>query len=121
MDSCNYHCITNHHILINNPTFLSQKLKKEFRCIYGYKNHTEHNVLITWVQIKSWERLLYEFSQAFHINNFTRTIVFNTCEVIHMSGDILNADENIEYEDEYGFTGSFLNPPPIIIDNNTKI
>ena len=38
-----------------------------------------------------------------------------------MSGDILNADENIEDEDEYGFTGSFLNPPPIIIDNNTKI
>ena len=30
------------------------KINKEFRCIHGYTNHAEHNVLITWVLIKSW-------------------------------------------------------------------
>ena len=107
MDSCNYHCITNHHILINNPTFLSQKLKKEFRCIYGYKNHDENNVLITWVLIKSWEMLLSEFTQAFDINLCPRKIFCNACEVINISCNILNSDENVEDVDEYGFTGSF--------------
>ena len=29
-------------------------INKEFRCIHGYTNHDEHNVLMTWVLIKSW-------------------------------------------------------------------
>ena len=28
-------------------------INKEFRCIHGYTNHDEHNVLINWVSIKS--------------------------------------------------------------------
>ena len=47
-----------------------------------------------------------EFSQALDINNFPRAIVYNTWEVIHMSGDVFNADEYFEGKDEYGFTGS---------------
>ena len=83
-------------------------INKEFRCIHGYKNHDEHNVLITWLSIKSWEMLLSEFPQALYINLCPRTIFYNTCELIHISGDILNNDENCEDEDKYGFTGSFF-------------
>ena len=80
---------------------------KEFRCIHGYTNHDEHNVLITWVLIKSWEMLLSEFPQALEINYCTRKFVCNTGEVINTSGGILNVEENVEDKDEYGFTGSF--------------
>ena len=38
-----------------------------------------------------------------------------------MSGDILNADENVEDEDEYRFTGSYFKKSPIIVDDNTNI
>ena len=40
-----------------------------------------------------------EFPQALEINPFLRTIVYNTCELIHMSGGIFNADENVEDKD----------------------
>ena len=38
-----------------------------------------------------------------------------------MSGDILNADENVEDENEYGFTGLFFQKYPIIIVDNIKM
>ena len=38
-----------------------ETINKEFRCIHGYKNHDEHNVLITWASIKSLEMLLSKF------------------------------------------------------------
>ena len=53
-------------------------INKEFRCIHGYTNHDEHNVLITWVLIKSWEMLLSEFPQVLDINYCPRTIEYNT-------------------------------------------
>ena len=52
--------------------------------------------------------LLSEFSQALDINPCPRTVFCNNCEVIHMWGNILNAGENVEDKDEYGFTGSFF-------------
>ena len=39
------------------------------------------------------------FSQESDINPCPRTIVCNTCEVIHVSGDILNSDANFEDKD----------------------
>ena len=48
--------------------------------------------------------LLSGFTQALDMNTCPRTIMCNHCEVIHMSGDIFNADENVEDEDDYGFT-----------------
>ena len=65
--------------------------------------------------------LLYEFPQALDINTCHRTIVCNTCEVMHMSGGMLNADEDVLYKYEYQFTGSFFKKAPIIIDDNTKM
>ena len=37
-----------------------------------------------------------------------------------MSGDILNANENVEEEDYCGFTGGFSFKKTIIIGHNTK-
>ena len=89
-------------------------INKAFRCIHGYTNHFEKYVLITWVSINSWEMLLYEFTQALDINPRTRTIVCNTYELINVSGDILNANENVEYEYDYGFIRSFFKNPLLL-------
>ena len=68
----------------------------------------EHNVLITLVLINSWEILLSEFPQALDINPCPSIIVCNICEVMNVSGDILNDDKNVEDKYEYEFTGSFF-------------
>ena len=52
--------------------------------------------------------LLSEFSQEFDINPSPRKIIFNYCELIHVSGDIFNAGKNVEDRDDYGFTGPFF-------------
>ena len=44
------------------------------------------------------------------------TMFCNTCEVINVSGDILNADK-----DEYEFTGSIFKKAQFIIDKKTKM
>ena len=64
------------------------------------------------MSINSWESLPFEFPQELDINTCPRTIVYNTCGVINVSGDTLNADENFEDKYEYGFRGSFLNKSP---------
>ena len=66
------------------------------------------------------EILISELTQAIDINPCHRTIVFNTCEIINMSGDILNADENFEDKDDYGFIQQFFKKALIIIDENTR-
>ena len=52
--------------------------------------------------------LIFEFPQTLDINPCPRKIVCNTCKLINVSGDIFNTDENVEDEDDYGFTGSFF-------------
>ena len=121
MDPCNYSWVTSHHILIKNPTFLRQTLTKKVRCIYGYTNSVKQNVLITWVQKKSWKIFLSKFPRALEINPCTRTVICNTYELINVSGDVLNAGGNVEDEDDYGFIGSFFKKAPIIVDDNTKL
>ena len=76
-------------------------INKEFKCINGYNNHVEHNVLITLVLVNSWKILLSEFPQALDINPCPSIIVCNICEVMNVSGDILNAEKNVEDKDEY--------------------
>ena len=63
--------------------------------------------------------LLSEFSQEFDINPSPRKIIFNYCELIHVSGDIFNAGGNIVYQEYYGFTGLFFKVAPIFIDDIT--
>ena len=42
-------------------------INKKFRCIHGYTNHVEQNVLFTWVSKNSWKMFLSEFPQALDI------------------------------------------------------
>ena len=37
-----------------------------------------------------------------------------------MLGDILNAVDNFDDQDDYGFTGSFFKTPPTVIYDYTK-
>ena len=73
------------------------------------------------MSINSWEILPSEFPQALDIDPCLREKFCNNYEVMHMSGRIFNADENVEDKDEYGFTCLFFQKSPIIIDENTKM
>ena len=82
------------------------------RCIHRYTNRIAHNDLITWVSKNSWEMLLSEFSQAEKIISCPRIISFNNFEQNNMLGDILNAGNNVDDQEDYGFIGpSFQNHP----------
>ena len=77
------------------------------RCIYGYTNCVAHNDLITWVSKNSWEILHSEFSQAEKIIPCPRKIICDNCEQMNMLADILNAGDNDEDPEDYGFTDYF--------------
>ena len=47
--------------------------------------------------------LTSEFPQALDINTCPKTVLCNNCELIHMSGGILNATENVVDKYEYIF------------------
>ena len=51
--------------------------------------------------------LLSKFLQAQIIIPCHRTIICNNCEQMNVLGDILNAGDNEEDQEDYGFTGSF--------------
>ena len=68
----------------------------------------------------SWKFFLSGFLQALEINNYSRTIISNTCELINVSGDILNAGGNVADKENYGFT-CFFQKSLIIIDDKTKM
>ena len=40
---------------------------------------------------------------------------------MNVLGDILNASDNVEDQEYYWFTGSFLNISPTVIESYTKI
>ena len=52
--------------------------------------------------------LLSEFSHAERISVCPRTIICNTCEQSNMRGDILNAGENVDDQEHFGFTESYF-------------
>ena len=53
--------------------------------------------------------LLSEFSQSERIITCPRTIICDNYEQINVSGDVLNAGGNVEYQENYGLTASFYN------------
>ena len=79
-----------------------------------------HNDLITWVSKHSWEMLISEFSQAEKIIQRPRTIICNNCEQNNLLDDILNAGDNVNDQEYYGFTGSFFKITSTIIYDYTK-
>ena len=42
-------------------------------------------------------------------------VIFNKCEQNNMIGEILNADENVDDQEDFGFTGSYLKIAPTYI------
>ena len=64
--------------------------------------------------------LLSEFSRAKIISECHRTIVCNKCEQNNMRGEILNAGDNVDDQENSGFTGSYFKIAPTYIDDYTK-
>ena len=50
----------------------------------------------------------------------TRKIIFNKCEKNNMRGDILNAGDNVDDQENFGFTESYFKIAPTNIDDYTK-
>ena len=55
--------------------------------------------------------LLSEFSQAEKISTYPRTIISNNCEQNNMIVEIFNAGDNVDNQEYFGFTGSYLKFP----------
>ena len=73
------------------------------RCIHGYTNCVIHTDLISWVSIDSWEMLFSEFSHAERISACPRTTICNKFEQSNMRGNILNASDNVDDQEMFGF------------------
>ena len=95
-------------------------LNRNLRCSHGYTNCVRHTDLITWVSKISWEMLLSEFSHTERISACTGTIISNKCEQNNMIGEILNAGDNVDDQEDFGFTGSYFKFAPIFIYYYTK-
>ena len=61
--------------------------------------------MITSVSNILWGMLLSEFSQAGKIIPCPRTIICNNYEQMNLLGDILNAGDNVDDQEDYGFRG----------------
>ena len=48
--------------------------------------------------------LLFEFIHAVKIISYPRTTIFNKCEQSNTSGDILNAGDNVDDKEMFGFS-----------------
>ena len=79
-----------------------------------------HTDLITWVLNSSWVMLLSEFIHDVKTILCPRTTICNKCEHINTSGDILNAGENVDDEECFGFSESYFKIAPTNIDEYTK-
>ena len=64
--------------------------------------------------------LLSEFPQAEKISACLRTIVCNNFEQNIMIGEILNTGDNVDDQEDFGFTGSYFNIVPIDIYDYTE-
>ena len=64
--------------------------------------------------------LLSEFSLAEKIISCPRTIICNNCEQNSLLGDIFDAGDNIDDQEDYGFRGSFFKIAPTVIYEYTK-
>ena len=64
--------------------------------------------------------LISAFSQAENLIPCPRTIIFNNCEQNNLLGDVLNAGDNVDDQEDYGFRGSIFNIDPTVIDDYTK-
>ena len=69
----------------------------------------------------SWDVLLFEFILPLRIIACNKTTICNKCEQSNIRGDILNAGDNVDDRENFGFTESFFKIAPTNIDEYTKI
>ena len=67
-----------------------------------------------------WVILLSEFSHSERISACPRTIICNKCEQNNIIGEILNAGDNVDDQEYFGFTGSYFKIAPTVIDEYTN-
>ena len=90
------------------------------RCSHVYNNCFRHTDLITWVSKYSWEMLLSEFSHAERIIACRRKIICNKCEQNNTRGEILNAGDNVDDQENFGFIESYIKIAPTNIYDYTE-
>ena len=95
-------------------------INSNLRCINGYTYCVSHTDSITWVSNSSWDMLLSEFLHAERISVCPRTIIYNKCEQSNIRGDILNAGDNVDDQEIFGFTESHFKIASPNIDDYTK-
>ena len=95
-------------------------INRNLICSPGYINCVRCTDLIIWVSNNYWEFLLSEFSYAKRISACPRTIIYNKCEQNNIIGEILNAGDNVDDQEDSGFTGSYSKIAPTNIDDYTK-
>ena len=95
-------------------------INRNLRCSHEYTNCVSNTDLITWVSKISLEMLLSKFSHAERISAFPRTIMSNNCEKNNMIGEVLNASENVDHQEYFGFTGSYFKIYHTVIYYYTK-
>ena len=61
--------------------------------------------------------LLHEFLHAERISACPRKIICNKCEQSNMSGNILNAGDNVDDQEIFGFTELYFKTAPTNIDD----
>ena len=74
-------------------------------CSHGYPNCVRRTDSITWLSIYSWEMLLSEFSHSERIILSPGTIICNKGEQNNMRGEILNAGDNVDDQENLGLQG----------------
>ena len=80
-----------------------------------------HTDLINWVSNSAWKMLLSEFNHAVKIILCPRTTIYNKREQSNTSGDILNAGDNADDEEKFGFSESYFKIALRHLDECTKI
>ena len=64
--------------------------------------------------------MLSDYSQAEIIILCPLTIIYNHWGKNNLLGDILNAVDNVDDQEDYGFRGSYVKTDPTVIDDYTK-
>ena len=75
-------------------------------------NSVRHNDSITWLSNSSWDMLLSEFIHDKRISACPRTKICNKCEQSNTRGEILNASDNVDDQEHFGFTELFFKVAP---------
>ena len=120
MHPCNYIWMITPHILINNLTFLIQKLTKTCNAVMDIQLLSENN-LITWVSKTIWKMFYSEFPQALVINPCARKTICYYFKLTFVSVYTCQVSVNDKQQEHYGFSSSCFKKSPIVIYDITKI